>query len=398
MMNTQTLNNQFGKRQHFLDWLRVLAFLYLVFFHTGMMFVEWPFHIESGHDSEILKAFMMLTTTWRLDLLFLVSGVAISVMMTKMSIKGFLGQRMIKLFIPLFFACAVVVAPQPYFEAVQKGLLGPGFWEFWTEKYFHFTWLEGMLTPWPTYNHMWYVLYLLLYTVLLVPIFIFINSDRGVLALKSLEQWLIKGTRVLWAPFILYLSVYFYTGHNEITHAIWDDWFAHFVYAYILILGVLFVRMPECWKAFDDIRFYSLAVALLSYGLIMIKYNWNTPLDAIQWDLIEMIMKWSWPAALIGFARHYLNFTNGFIRYGNSVVYPFFILHQTITIIIGFYIIDWGLNGVGEFICIAFGTIALSLALIELVIKRSNILRICFGLKTIKKERVPFTEARSYFL
>lgn len=287
-MSTQTTLTKFAGRQHFLDWLRVLAFLYLVFFHTGMMFVEWPFHIESGHDSEILKAMMMLTTTWRLDLLFLVSGVAISVMMTKMTIKAFLKQRIVKLFIPLFIACAVVVAPQPYFEALQKGLIEPGFWNYWTTHYFTGQWWDGMLTPMPTYNHMWYVAYLMVYTVLLVPLFIYINSEKGMTALSRFEEWLIKGSRILWAPFVLYFGVFYYTGHNDVSHAIWDDWFGHFVYAYILVMGVLFVRMPKTWQAFEDSRYKSLALALLSYAVIMIRYNWNTPLDAIDWDLIEM--------------------------------------------------------------------------------------------------------------
>ncbi|MBT6330468.1 MAG: acyltransferase family protein, partial [Kordiimonadaceae bacterium] len=233
------------------------------------------------------------------------------------------------------------------------------------------------------------------YTILLVPLFAFINSENGISKLASLEKWLIKGARVLWAPFVLYLAVFFYTGHNDITHAIWDDWFGHFVYAYILILGVIFVRMPKVWQAFEDARYKSLALALASYGVIMIRYNWNTPLDVIDWDLLEMIMKWSWVATLIGFARHYLNFKNDFLGYANGIVYPFFILHQTVIIIIGYYIIDWGMNGIFEFIAIAIGTFVLSIALIELVIKRSNILRVLFGLKTIKRERVSFKQARS---
>lgn len=394
-MTIKQQNTDFGGRQHFLDWLRILAFAYLVFFHTGMMFVEWTFHIESGHDSEFLKAFMMLTTTWRLDLLFLVSGVAISFMMTKMTIGSFLKQRVVKLFIPLFFACAVIIAPQPYFEAVQKGIIEPGFWQFWTTQYFTGQWWEGMLTPVPTYNHMWYVLYLFLYTILLLPLFAFINSDGGKAKLVSLEGWLIKGARILWAPFVIYLSVYFYTGHNDITHAIWDDWFGHFVYGFILIMGVIFVRMPKVWRAFEDNRYKSLALALVSYGVIMIRYNWNTPLDVIDWNLIEMVMKWSWVAALIGMARHYLNFKTDFLNYANGIVYPFFILHQTVIIIIGYYIIDLGMNGIFEFIAIVIGTFVLSIALIDLVIKRSNILRLLFGLKLIKKERVSYVEARS---
>lgn len=390
-MTIQTNNiklnvHNFGGRQHFLDWLRILAFSYLVFFHTGMMFVDWPFHIESGHDSGFLKSIMLLTTSWRLDLLFLVSGVAISFMMTKMTIGSFLKQRMVKLFIPLFFACAVIVAPQPYFEAVQKGIIEPGFWQFWTTQYFTGSWWEGMLTPVPTYNHMWYVLYLFLYTILLVPLLSFINSERGINVLAKFEIWITKGTRVLWAPYILYLSVFFYIGHNDITHAIWDDWFGHFIYAYILCLGVVFVRMPKTWQAFEDIRFTSLALALVSYGIILIKFNFNTPLDVISWDLVEMIIKWSWVATLIGFARHYLNYSTDGLEYCNGIVYPFFILHQTIIIIIGYYIIDWGMGGVYEFLAIVLGTFALSIFIIEMVIKKSNILRLLFGLKLIKKQ------------
>lgn len=383
-MTQQNIN--LAARQHFLDWLRVLAFAYLVLFHTGMMFVDWEFHIESGHNSEFLKSVMMLTSSWRLDLLFLVSGVAISAMMIKMTLRVFLWQRIIKLFIPFIFACAVIIAPQPYFEALQKGLIEPGFWQFWTEKYFHFTWLEGMLTPWPTYNHMWYVLYLFFYTVLLVPLIIYINSASGIRFLGKMETWLTKGTRILWAPFILYLVAFLYTGHNNITHAVWDDWFGHFIYAYILVLGVLFVRMPQCWQAFEENRFKSLAVALISYGAIMVRYNWNTPFDVIPWDLIEMVIKWSWVAMLIGYARYFLNFSNSVLKYSNRIVYPFFILHQTVTIVIGYYIIGWGLTGGLEFIMIATGTYVICLLLIELVIKRMNILRLLFGLKLTKKE------------
>lgn len=385
-MTIQPQNINYGARQHFLDWLRVLAFAYLVLYHTGMMFVEWDFHIESGHDSAFLRSIMMLSSNWRLDLLFLVSGVAISVMMTKMTIVQFLWQRIVKLFVPATFAIAVIVTPQAYYEALFKDLIEPGYWQFWTNEYFTFSWLDGMIAPFPTYNHMWYVVYLFTYTLVLVPLFLFINTEIGINTLSKLENWLCKGIRLLWIPYILYLSVFFLTGHNNITHAINDDWFGHFIYAYILILGVLFVRMPKCWQAFEDIRYWSLCLALTSYAVILIKYNWNTPLNVIQWDLVEMIIKWSWVATLVGFARYCLNHTNNALKYCNSIVYPFFILHQTVTIIIGYYIIDWGLSGPMEFMLIAIGTYVISLLLIELIIKKSDILRLLFGLKLKKKE------------
>lgn len=380
-MSNATLLKKYNQRQHFLDWLRVLAFTYLVFYHTGMMFVEWSFHIESGHDSKFLKSIMLLTSTWRLDLLFLVSGVAISVMMTKLSMGKFLWQRVVKLFIPLLFACIVVIAPQPYFEALQKGLIEPGFWQFWTEQYFHFTWLEGMITPWPTYTHMWYVLYLFTYTLFLIPLIFFINSDLGIKILGLFENWLTKGLRLIWAPYIIYLGAFFYTGHNNVTHNIFDDGFGLFIFAYTLVLGVLFVRMPKVWQTFENIRYWSLILALFSYGVVLIKYNWDTPLDIIQWDFMEMILKWSWIATLIGFCKHHLNFSNNALKYCSSIVYPFYILHQTVTIVIGYYIIDWGMGGIVEYFTICFGTFLISFILIEGLIKKTNISRILFGLK-----------------
>ena len=386
-MTIQQQNKPFGGRQYFLDWLRVIAFGYLVFYHTSLMFVEWPFHIESGIDSELLKPVMLLTSTWRLDLLFLVSGVAISFMMTKMTIGSFIKQRFVKLFIPCTFAIVVIVAPQSYYEALFKGFIEPGFWEFWTRQYFSLSWMDGMLAPFPTYNHMWYVLYLFIYTIILVPLFLFINNDTGKKALSLLETWIIKGTRILWAPYVLYLSVFFYTGHNDVTHAVNDDWFGHFIYAYILILGVIFVRMPKTWQAFENIRFLSLAVALSSYFILMTKfYIVDNAFNFISGDLLEMIIKWSWVATLVGFARCHFNFSNDFLDYCNGIVYPFFILHQTVTIIIGYYIIDWGMNGLFEFLAILIGTYVISLLIIETIINKSNILRMLFGLKLIKKE------------
>ena len=138
LANKQTTNG-LGERQYFLDWVRILAFAFLIFYHTAMMFVDWGFHIESGHNSLFLKSIMILSSKWRLDILFIVSGVAISYMITKMSLKSFTWQRVVKLYLPLLFAITVVVAPQSYYEAIQKGVFEGSFWQFWISLYFTFS-------------------------------------------------------------------------------------------------------------------------------------------------------------------------------------------------------------------------------------------------------------------
>lgn len=382
--------NSLGSRLYFLDWVRVLAFAFLVFYHTALMFVNWSFHIESGHNSTLLKMIMILSSKWRLDILFIVSGVAISYMITKMPLKSFTWQRVVKLYLPLLFAIAVVVAPQSYFEAIQKGVFQGDFWQFWTSLYFTFSWDERMNAPFPTYNHMWYVLYLFHYTLLLLPLLAFINSDKGKVVLAKFESWLAKGTRIIWLPLAIYFAIYLSFTDHDVNHTFYNDWYGHALFIFAVIMGLVFVRMPQVWQSFEDNRELSLGLGLISYAVLLAVFLSPEGLLPIgrdlAWDISGMIVKWSWIALIIGFARKYLNHTNSTLKYCNSIVYPFFILHQTVIIVLGFYVIDWGMSGVLEFLTIVIGTFVICGLLYELVIKKINILRLLFGLSWKKNK------------
>lgn len=379
------LKNNFGGRQYFLDWVRILAFALLVFYHTALIFVNWEFHIESGYNSTFLKTIMILTSQWRLDMLFIVSGVAISFMVSKMSLKYFTWNRVIKLYIPLLFAIAVVVAPQSYFEAVQKGIFEGSFWEFWTTQYFAFSWDKRMLSPFPTYNHMWYVLYLFHYTIVLLPLFAFINSQKGKKLLINIENWIFRGTRIVWVPLVIYLSIFLSFSNRNINHTFYDDWYGHCIFILAVILGLLFVRMPKIWQAFENNRFLALLIGLLSYCVLLTVFfipDELFPIDKpLIWGLVGLIVKWSWISIVIGFSRKYLNFSNDVLKYCNGMLYPFFILHQTVIIILGYYVIELGFSEILEYTIIVVGTFVICYLLYEFFIKKINILRFLFGLK-----------------
>ena len=314
----KTSNEKFGGRQYFLDWVRIFAFAFLIFYHTGMMFVKWGWHIESGHDSEFLKSIMLLTSNWRLDILFIVSGVAISFMISKMPLRYFIWQRMVKLYIPLIFAVVVIVAPQSYFEAVQKGVFEGSFWQFWTSQYFSFSWDERMIAPFPTFNHMWYVLYLVHYTIILLPLFAFINSATGAAWLLKVEGWLTKGSRIVWLPMVIYFVILLINGDDNITHALIDDSYGNSIFIFALVMGVLFVRMPSIWDTFERNRYLSLIIGLVGYGaLLTIFYTPREmlPFDGGEaWGKIALVVKWSWIALIIGFAKRHLNYTNKILK------------------------------------------------------------------------------------
>ena len=57
-----------------LDWLRILAFGLLIFYHIGMLYVaDWGYHVKSHHSSEALQSLMLLVNPWRMPVLWLFS-------------------------------------------------------------------------------------------------------------------------------------------------------------------------------------------------------------------------------------------------------------------------------------------------------------------------------------
>lgn len=61
------------QRRHDLDWLRVIAFGLLVLYHVGMDYVTWDWHVKSPTTQLMLQPVMLLSSPWRMSLLFLIS-------------------------------------------------------------------------------------------------------------------------------------------------------------------------------------------------------------------------------------------------------------------------------------------------------------------------------------
>ncbi|MEO1255198.1 MAG: glucan biosynthesis protein, partial [Bacteroidota bacterium] len=97
--------------------------------------------------------------------------------------------------------------------------------------------------------------------------------------------------------------------------------------------------------------------------------------------IVKLTNLWAWILTIFGFASQYLNRKSTAVMYANRAVYPFYILHQTIIIIIGFYLYekDWGL--MIKFPIILIGTFVGSFLIYELLIKRIKWLWPLFGLK-----------------
>ena len=67
-------------RRHDIDALRALAFGLLILYHWGMLYVggeDWGWHLKSPYLAEWLQLPMLAVNRWRMDLIFLVSGLSV---------------------------------------------------------------------------------------------------------------------------------------------------------------------------------------------------------------------------------------------------------------------------------------------------------------------------------
>ena len=156
-----------------LDWLRVLAFGLLIFYHVGMLYAEgWGWHYKSTYSSKFLTNIMLWSNQWRMSLLFLISGAAVSFLIVKQSRWSFFHQRVPRLLLPLVFGVVVIVVPQVYVEGHSKGLIDvPNYWQFWyaylDQNSLEFANAKTLGNLHLTWNHLWFLPYLLVYTLLM---------------------------------------------------------------------------------------------------------------------------------------------------------------------------------------------------------------------------------------
>jgi peptidoglycan/LPS O-acetylase OafA/YrhL len=93
--------------------------------------------------------------------------------------------------------------------------------------------------------------------------------------------------------------------------------------------------------------------------------------------------------AILGFGSRYLNFSNRLLKYANQAVLPFYILHQTIILSVGYFVVQTNVPILVKYLIIAATSFVAIIALYELLIRRINILRFLFGMKLIRPAPPP---------
>jgi Acyltransferase family len=371
-----------------LDWVRIGAFGLLIFYHVGMLYVSWGFHIKSAHRITALEPLMLVLNPWRLALLFLVSGAATRFMLLKYRIGPLLRARSARLLIPLIFGMLVIVPPQAYDQIAESLGYPAGFLDFYTRHYFALGQQfcrPGPCILLPTWNHLWFVAYLWVYTMALGVV---------VVAAPGLVGWIerklasvLSGVLLLIAPSLLFV-VYRLALLPSFpsTHALFGDWYNHAVYATVFLVGFLLARADAFWDAIERQRrrALSLAAALFLSFLVL---RWTSE-SATPPSLVLKLYggvaygcyQWLCIVAVLGFARRWLTADSAVRRYLTDAIFPYYIVHQTAIIMIAHNLQGRGLPAWLEAGIVIAGTIAACVLTYEIA-RRMVILRPLFGLR-----------------
>jgi peptidoglycan/LPS O-acetylase OafA/YrhL len=338
-------------RRYDMDWIRVAAFVLLILYHCGMFYVTWDFHVKSSRASDAIEPLMLLTNPWRLSLLFLVSGAATRFMVDKMSIGQFTWARMGRLWPPLLLAMFVIVPPQTYYEIVEVVQAMPAdvaanyagavdnFWPRYATGSGNWCGPDGCLTT-PTYNHMWFVAYLILYTLALVLLLPLLRRVP-----KAVAR-LIAGPGLFITPwlFLFAARVILYPIFDE-THDFRNDPYAHTTYFAAFLFGFAVAKYEPFFARCMKWRMPALIVALISWAALVGFYNAHPEgVDPPEWLRVifrgvREALAWTAIIAAVGYAHRYLRTADGPIRQTlTQAIFPFYLIHQTIIVVAGHYL------------------------------------------------------------
>jgi hypothetical protein len=379
---------QRSERRIDLDWVRIGAFGLLIFYHVGMLYVSWRFHIKSIHRITALEPLMLALNPWRLELLFLVSGAATRFMLRKYAIGPLLRARSSRLLIPLVFGMLVIVPPQAYEQIVESLGYPAGFLDFYTRHYFAFGpqfCNPGPCILLPTWNHLWFVAYLWVYTMALGVV---------LAAGPGLVDWIerrlasaLSGGLLLILPSIAFAAYRLVLWPNfPSTMALFGDWYNHAVFATAFLIGFLLARADGFWDAVERQWRWALGIAAALF-LSFLVLRWSRDVAMPPSLLLRLYggvaygcYQWLCIVAVLGFARSWLTADSAARRYLTDAIFPYYIVHQTAIILIAHELRGSGLPAWLEASIVISGTVV-TCALTYEIVRRIAVLRPLFGLR-----------------
>jgi len=406
-------------RRRDLDVVRELVVVSLIFFHTARIFDDLSFYVKNEPSESAVTFVVVLAAFWGMPLMFSIAGFAIWHSLQKRKVVAFVRERIRRLLIPFIVGIFILVPPQIYFRLSTD----PAYRESYTQFYprffdvtfnIDFPWFisasptTGLFQP----AHLWFLYNLLVYTLLLLPVFLYLRKPQG----RLLVERIVSFSNRPWTVFLLALPI----ALLEVAlGADMSGGWNQSVYIIFIVYGYLFAANARFRHTFCKNRKIGLVFAIMgsTIGLValyvLVESSDTDPLQ--DYDLASMMLRfskgfvgWFWVVAILGFLENACNSrqtagTTGYSlsvsresvasggvlacveRYANEAVLPFYLLHQTVIVVTGFYVVQWNTGALPKFFIISLASLVVTLLLYEVMIRRIMLMRFLFGMKSGKE-------------
>lgn len=364
-------------RRRDLDWLRILAVLLLVPFHSALIFIPDPAlvaYVKDPAPSTFLVVLKDFLDRWQLELLFYIAGAAAWFALGRRSNHRYLVERVQRLLVPLVFGLLIVV---PLMINVQRlgradaPSLGALYARFFTVNPADLTGMDGRFTP----AHLWFILYLLLFSLVALPIFRLLQRPAS----QDIVAWLAGWPAMIYLvgiPLALARSV------DLIGLGAKDPIY----YLLLFLIGYILTSQPRFQQAIDRNLGLSLGLALAATvgpQLLPITALFRGATGDLVAQLLYRLSQWTWVLAVLAVGHRWLNRESRVVRYFHEAAYPFYFLHLPIDTLIATYVIQLNLTVMAKYWLLVAVTTLLTVAVYDLIVRRVGLLRFCLGLKPV---------------
>ena len=382
-------------RRYDLDWLRVLVILNMVPWHAAWLIAYVAGSSDSTHEDlgvTILRYYTGFSLRWQIPLLFFIAGASTCLSLSHRSPGAFVRERARRLFVPLMFFMLVCYPVLLYFwpGVCDNKSLPDYLARFWPHCLvtIHHSRMPGRI-PMPGWAHLWFVAYLLLFSLISLPLLICLRKQgQSGLAGKYVSFFTKRGTILLLAIPLMVINIILAPKWPMAQLNLYDDW-TYFCYDLtVFIYGYIICLHESLWQAVYRHMRISLLLAIVStVFVLMMRFEmpaFSRPAYTPGYMLYSVFLglhTWCWILTLLALAKKFLSGTNGFLKYGNQASYPFYILHFGLMIVIGHFVMQWHLGMAVEFAVLVILTFTATLASYELIVKRTRVTRLLFGMK-----------------
>ena len=382
-MTTEPMN-----RRYELDWLRVLATLLVFLYHSSRFFNQNDWVVKNIDTYVWVEMWAVFAMTWLMPLFFVISGMSLFYAIGKSGgWRTFYTGKFQRLMIPVLVGSVTHVAIQVYLERVTHGQFSGSFFSF-LPYYFNGLY-RGIGIEGGNFcfigMHLWYLLFLFIDSIICYHLFVWLKGSGRV--------FLDRMTNILAMPIliIVWLSIPLFLMKQIIPAAILNfgagSW-GFIYYIWYLIAGFIMMSSEriqkiiknQCWI------FLSLGMILSSATLFSLfgPPHMVPPARIDHWahSLIYFFSAWCWILAILGFGMRFLAFDRPFLQTANEGVLPFYILHQSVLTGVGFFVMQWKIHDFLKWAIVFTGSFLMILALYNLLVRKFDLLRFLFGMKT----------------